>query len=477
MRAGTLIAAIVSAVVVAAWAAPAGAERVTLGLPAPTEAKSGFGACKAECTVLQTALPNPNALTPPAAGRIVEWWALASAVGKPFSGARLRVMATTAEGNFEGVGTSEPETLGFAQVVYPTGLPIERNDLIGLTIPAGEEVILAAQASEGSVMKFIPSAVADHTSASAEKELVLALELGATVALTPVVSSVSPTSGGIGGGTKVVVKGNHLTESTEVRFGSTPAASFTVDSNTQITAVAPPLPAGTVDVTVSGAGGTDAISSVDHYTVGRSNGSPSTSSLAFGTQRLGTSSATKKVVFTNHGSFPISIGAVSLEGAAAGDFTRLSDACAGMIVPASGSCAIVLSFTPTALGPRLARLTIGDDASGGPHRVTLTGEGVSGLVPSNAFSIGRLSHLRLAVKVASHGTVRVVDGGGRHARKLLRFVSASGGPGTVIVRLRLTTLAKRRLHHRHSIRVKARITFAPVGGTPATRVVTLRVRR
>ncbi|WP_448332139.1 IPT/TIG domain-containing protein [Streptomyces sp. DSM 41534] len=47
-----------------------------------------------------------------------------------------------------------------------------------------------------------------------------------------------------------------LTGVTAVTFGSTPALSFTVVSATQITAVAPPGPAGPVNVTVSTPGGT-----------------------------------------------------------------------------------------------------------------------------------------------------------------------------------------------------------------------------
>jgi hypothetical protein len=37
-----------------------------------------------------------------------------------------------------------------------------------------------------------------------------------------------------------VISGNHLTDSTNVRFGSTSASSFTIDSNTQITALGTP---------------------------------------------------------------------------------------------------------------------------------------------------------------------------------------------------------------------------------------------
>ncbi|WP_199804909.1 IPT/TIG domain-containing protein, partial [Nocardia jinanensis] len=56
------------------------------------------------------------------------------------------------------------------------------------------------------------------------------------------------------GGTTVVLTGTALAGATAVTFGATPATSFTVDSATQITAVAP-AGTGTVQLTVTTAGG------------------------------------------------------------------------------------------------------------------------------------------------------------------------------------------------------------------------------
>lgn len=67
----------------------------------------------------------------------------------------------------------------------------------------------------------------------------------------PVVGSVSPTSGTSAGGTSVVVAGSLLTGATAVTFGATDAASFTVDSDSQITAVSPAHAAGTVAIVVT----------------------------------------------------------------------------------------------------------------------------------------------------------------------------------------------------------------------------------
>ncbi|WP_082393106.1 IPT/TIG domain-containing protein [Nocardia arizonensis] len=65
----------------------------------------------------------------------------------------------------------------------------------------------------------------------------------------PTLTSISPTSGPVTGGTTVTLTGTGFTGATAVFFGILPATSFTVDSDTQITAVAPPG-IGTVPVTV-----------------------------------------------------------------------------------------------------------------------------------------------------------------------------------------------------------------------------------
>jgi hypothetical protein len=53
----------------------------------------------------------------------------------------------------------------------------------------------------------------------------------------PTISSISPTSGPVG--TSVVITGMSLTQTTSVTFGGVKATSFTVNSNTQVTATVP----------------------------------------------------------------------------------------------------------------------------------------------------------------------------------------------------------------------------------------------
>jgi hypothetical protein len=80
----------------------------------------------------------------------------------------------------------------------------------------------------------------------------------------PTVTSVSPNVGPAGGGTSVTVTGTNFIGTTAVKFGTTAASSFTVNSATSITATSPPG-TGTVDLTVTTPGGTSATGSGDQF--------------------------------------------------------------------------------------------------------------------------------------------------------------------------------------------------------------------
>jgi hypothetical protein len=76
----------------------------------------------------------------------------------------------------------------------------------------------------------------------------------------PTITNVSPNKGPATGGTSVTITGTSLTGAKEVKFGSTKAASFTVNSATSITVTSPAGGPGTVHVTVRTPGGTSASS-------------------------------------------------------------------------------------------------------------------------------------------------------------------------------------------------------------------------
>ena len=85
-----------------------------------------------------------------------------------------------------------------------------------------------------------------------------------TFVAPPTVTSASPSAGPTAGGTSVTITGTNLTGATAVKFGTT-SATFTIVSSTQINATAPAESTGTVDITVTTAGGTSATSTNDNY--------------------------------------------------------------------------------------------------------------------------------------------------------------------------------------------------------------------
>src|SRR3989441_1106052 len=100
--------------------------------------------------------------------------------------------------------------------------------------------------------------------------------------------------------------------------------------------------------------------------------------LAFGTQRLSTTSPAQTVTLTNSGTATLSITSIALAGSNPGDFAVAGSGVApcplaGGPVAASASCAFTVTFTPAATGGRAATVTITDDAPGSPQSVSLAG--------------------------------------------------------------------------------------------------------
>ena len=89
---------------------------------------------------------------------------------------------------------------------------------------------------------------------------------GPDINAVPTVTGVVPNSGPTAGGTNVTITGTGFQCVTGVKFGSTPAAAFTVVSPTEITATSPAGTVGTVDVTVTNCNGTSPTGTADQFT-------------------------------------------------------------------------------------------------------------------------------------------------------------------------------------------------------------------
>ena len=101
--------------------------------------------------------------------------------------------------------------------------------------------------------------------------------------------------------------------------------------------------------------------------------------LSFQPQKVGSHSVAQYVTIMSSGMAVLTISGVSLAGANPGDFdvTDYAGTCSssGMSLSLGQRCILRVHFDPTALGGRSASLVIGDNASGSPQSVVLTGTG------------------------------------------------------------------------------------------------------
>jgi hypothetical protein len=95
--------------------------------------------------------------------------------------------------------------------------------------------------------------------------------------------------------------------------------------------------------------------------------------VGYGTQIVGTTTAPRTVTLSNNGSAPLNVGAVSIGGAAPGDYTLGLNTCGAAVAP-NASCSVDVFFTPGAVGVRNASLSIASD--GGNSTVALSGTGL-----------------------------------------------------------------------------------------------------
>jgi hypothetical protein len=253
-------------VAASAWAllvtGGAQASTITVGsvLP-PGSTPTAFGQVQ---TQFNTALPEKGAnLSSPASGAIVRW-RIQGAEGGPFF---LRVLRPNGSGAYAAVSTSNGVTPSDSGVqTFTANLPIRAGDLIGIDPTKGSDTIGVATAPGANYAFVFPPPFDGSTVAPSGSEAGKEIALSAEVQPAPAIASIAPASGSISGGTAVTITGTNLNGASAVKFGPIPAAGFTVDSDTQITAIAPPggTP-GTVDVTATTLAGTSAVTGGDRF--------------------------------------------------------------------------------------------------------------------------------------------------------------------------------------------------------------------
>jgi IPT/TIG domain-containing protein/PASTA domain-containing protein len=259
--------AVLAIAATSAWAllacTAAQAATITVGsvLP-PGSTATEFGQVQ---TLFNAALPEKGAnLVSPVTGAIVRW-RVQDAEGGPFY---LRVLRPNGSGAYTAVGTSNPATPSGTELqTFTANLPIRAGDLIGVDPSNGSDKIGVAEVAGASYGFIFPppfdAATVAPSGTVAGKEILLSAE----VQPAPAITSIAPDFGPVTGDTTVTITGTNLTAASAVKFGSTSATGFTVDSETQITAIAPPsTKVGPVDVTVTTLAGTSPTVNSDQFT-------------------------------------------------------------------------------------------------------------------------------------------------------------------------------------------------------------------
>lgn len=240
-----------------ALAPSAGASTVIVGSPLTSEFKGAVAVSGFFSSVTNSVLDEGGAhLTSPVTGTIVRWRTKGTFAG-PF---RLRVLRPAGGETLIGAGASSFQTpVGTAIQAFPTQLPIQAGDTIGLEAEKEEATYGVEPTSTPHALLWSP-AIPEGAPGTPVTTLNYEVGFDAEVVPTPTLILIGPATGPLAGGTAVTIAGRDFEGATAVKFGPNAAsANFTVNSENQITAVAPPgAQPGTVDVTVTTPGGTSA---------------------------------------------------------------------------------------------------------------------------------------------------------------------------------------------------------------------------
>jgi hypothetical protein len=237
----------------------------------------------------------------------------------------------------------------------------------------------------------------------------------------PVITSLFPINGPASGGNAVTISGTNLLYTTGVTFGTTPASSFAILSNTQVTAVAP---AGTGATTVSVTNGTGTSGTLPYTYNGITAPVVSTVSPTSGSAVGGNAAVINGSGFTN-------ATAVTFGSTAATSFTVISNTVINVVVPpgpsAGGNVSVLVTgpggtsaasatYTYTAaLTPTVTGLTQASGPVSGGNTVTLTGSNLNGATTvtfagnaASSFTILSSTTINAVAPPGTAGTASVV---------------------------------------------------------------------
>jgi uncharacterized protein YhjY with autotransporter beta-barrel domain len=275
----------------------------------------------------------------------------------PVSDPTISVTPTMLPGGAGGIAYSQSLTAAGGKAPYTLSTTLASGALpSGLTL-AGNGTISGTTTATGT---FTFTVTGTDSSTGTGPATFTSATLSLTIATTvPTVSAISPMNGPTGGGTSVTITGTGFSFANNtgaVKFGTT-VATYTINSDTQITATAPAGTAGPVDITVTTPGGTSATNAGDQFTyVAAPVGSSFTaSSIAYNT---GSASATTIAVSGHVTNSPTSYGVGSSTTANGGTVSINSAGNASYTPPAGFRGNDSFTFTATNAGGTSSPATV-----------------------------------------------------------------------------------------------------------------------
>jgi hypothetical protein len=159
--------------------------------------------------------------------------------------------------------TSGPERGGTSVTITGTNLgsatsvEFGSTDATSFTVNADNSITAISPPGSGTVDVAVTTPNGTSPTSAAD-------QFSYIVEPPPAISKIKPNKGPAAGGTTVTITGSGFTEATSVQFGSTPATSYVVDSDSQVEAVSP-AGRGTVDVTVATPFGSSVAVAADQF--------------------------------------------------------------------------------------------------------------------------------------------------------------------------------------------------------------------
>lgn len=186
----------------------------------------------------QRTLAGGNSYVVPTAG-VLTSWSINEGLGTGALG--MKVFRPIGIGTYLVVGHDGPRPLSPSTLnTFAVNVPVQAGDILGISVaPGGTTSCSFATGLIADSIGYRKGAALDGQTITEENSFTEErLNISATLLPPPTITALSPVKGSIKGAT-VTVTGTNFASVTGVSFGSTPAKSFTVGNEGQITAVAP----------------------------------------------------------------------------------------------------------------------------------------------------------------------------------------------------------------------------------------------